>query len=102
MLLGNVVKLLIVDFKMDSELNSVSQNSQSSHLRAFSFKLQLVRLSDTPLTGQSKLQLLLFLHLSPHRTACPQVLFFCIMLGLTVAESCQWHFQQAKELHSKA
>ena len=41
------MKSFTVDLKMDSELNSVSQNYHSSHLGAkFSFELQLVRVTD--------------------------------------------------------
>ena len=50
------MKLFIVDFKMDFELSSVSQNSPFSHLGAkFSFELLLVRVTDLPLTRWSKL-----------------------------------------------
>ena len=44
------MKSFIVDFKMDSELNSLSQNSPSSHLGAkFRFELLLVSVTDPPL-----------------------------------------------------
>ena len=51
------MKLFIVDFKMDSELNSVPQNSPVfTPRRKFSFELLLVRGTEPPLTTQSKLQ----------------------------------------------
>ena len=96
------MKLFFLDFKMDSELNSVSQNSPVFTPRCkFSFEPLLVRVTDPP-SNQTVIQLFplcpLFsttpLHLSPYRAACPQALFSWILLGLTAAESCKLHFQQ--------
>ena len=85
---------------MDSELNSVSQNSSVFTPRCkFSCQFQLVRVSDASQTVKTPVaSIVLFVHLSPHRAACPQVLFFWMTPGLAVAESCQLYFQQAKEL----
>lgn len=92
-----------VYFKIDSELNAVSQNSPV--FTPISFELLLVRVTDPPLTLAPAptfvISLLLqlcphwdapqcsLLHIFPHRADCPQVLFLLDYSGqLLRAASC--------------
>ena len=106
------MKSFIVDFKMDSELNSVSQNSPFFTHAEFRFELLLVRVTDSPLIVKtpehtlfslSHSTLLYFfnfgtsrapLHL-PHRAACPQDLFFWAQQA---GESCKCIGSRPREL----